>query len=481
MKKLSLGLLLCLLTVQTVWAQGEATDHELKSSSKLKALPHNFEELRIYLNQLSQNEANVIQVPIDPSPYELLGLVEHALESPELQAYHSELKEILKLSESWLQNERLDLLEERSDLTSFDLNQFKQRFENIESELPFKVFGSLAFRSCSMMNTDGDIVGAVLQTRFGAGLRGQFHPDWDYGLRLISMHNDNFNLSWFPFDTNDNLMRVPLNLDRYFIGWRPVQQQGWIPEFKLTLGKALNPLPESQLLYDEDVSFNGLQESFRWKNPMPHLEQLSLDLGQHPLLTQGTFITSSLFSGKLRSDWRWGDWQLRTGGSYNHYLGSDRFANLNFNQGYIGAFSARNRLDGEDAFASDFQILNGFGRLTWNGIESLPISLLGDYARNLGAADQNNGGLIGVQLGQMHKPGDWQFNYAYRYMQQDFNLSLMIDDFYSGTDVAGHTFRLGAQITDNNAAHITLVTRQSLSRPEAGHLFILYTSLQQSF
>ena len=478
MKK-ALTVLLSGLFLQPLTALAESENQTPPLSQKsTQELPSNFDALLEYLKALSK-QAPALTLPNDPSPDELLGLLEQALELPALQAHHQDIQKILKTSQNWLNAERLDFLEERTDIIDFDLNQLNQRFDHFDEELPFKVFGSLALRSCSMMNSQADIVGSTLQTRLGVGVRGRFHSDWDYGLRALSIPNDNFNLSWFPFDNNANLMRTPINLDRYFIRWRPKIMSGF-PELSVSVGKALNPLPESQLLFDEDVSFNGLQESIRWKNPIQHLKELRFDFGQHPLINQGTFITSSLFSAKLRSDWQWGDWQLRGGSSYAHYLGTDAFAPLNLNQGYLGAFSSRNRLNSENNFTSDFQILNAFGRLSWSGL-SFPITLLGDYAHNFGAQDLNNGGLIGLQLGQLRKSGDWQFNYAYRYMQQDFNLSLMIDDFYSGTDVAGHTFRLGSQITDHNAAHLTLVTRQSLSRPESGHLFILYTSIQQSF
>lgn len=489
MKRQLTALSLCLLVAPGALAQvpEHAETERAPEREELLDAPHataqdirSFEDLRAYLSELSQTHPELPPMSPDPSPYELLGILEQAIELDDFKAQRATLEALRQRAEHWLQAERLDLLEERSDLSSFELNQLQHNLKHIQDQLPFRVFGSLALRSCSMMNTRGEVLGALLQTRLGAGVRGQFHPDWDFGLRLLSIDNQNFNLSWFPFDANSNLLRLPINLDRYFVRWRPLKQSGWSPEFKLTVGKALNPLPESQLLFDEDVSFSGLQESLSWRQPMPHLEELRIDLGQHPLLMQDTFITSSLLSGKVRSDWRWGDWGLRAGGSYNHYLGSDRFAPLNFNQGYLGAYSARNRING-DVFRSQFQILNLFSRLTWNGLDDLPISLMADYARNFGAADQNNGGLLGLRLGQLREAGDWQLDYIYRYMQQDFNLSLMIDDFYSGTDVAGHTLRLGHQLTPHNAAHITLVSRQSLSRPDSGHLFILYTSIQQRF
>ncbi|MBF2052875.1 MAG: hypothetical protein IGS03_05335 [Candidatus Sericytochromatia bacterium] len=71
--------------------------------------------------------------------------------------------------------------------------------------------------------------------------------------------------------------------------------------------------------------------------------------------------------------------------------------------------------------------------------------------------------------------------YQYRWMQQDYNLSLMVDEFYSGTDVAGHTLDLSTRVTDSTSTILSLVTRQSLSNPEFGHLWIAYLTLRQDF
>lgn len=378
-------------------------------------------------------------------------------------------------------DERVMQLEDQTDLLAASHFDLQENFDAFKASLPFHIFGSIALRSCSMIETQNyQVLGNVFQVRFGAGLRGRVDENWDYGIRFLSQDNQSYNLSWFPVG-GSVAGRAPISLDRYFIRWHPLfADKNGTPDFKLTVGKALNFLPETQLSYDEDVSFTGLQEELSWQALLPGWQELKLQLGQHVVLTENTFITTGLMAGKLSSDWLWGDWGLRTALAYSHYQNTNALAPLSFNQGYMGPFSLRNRVTGNQ-FTSDFHLLNGFTSLQWNGLEGWPVRFSADYINNLGAQEQNQAYLLGLQLGQLRHAGDWELAYSYRLMQQDSNLSLMVDDFYAGTDVAGHTITLGAQATDSTSAFATLVSRTSLSHPENGMLWILYLTLRQDF
>lgn len=381
-----------------------------------------------------------------------------------------------------LQN-RVTELEDQTDLLAARHFDLQEEFEHFQQSMPFRIFGSVALRTCSMMETNQyQVLGNTFQVRLGAGLRGQASPGWDYGVRLLTTDNQSYNLSWYPSGGN-HIPRAPLNLDRFFVRWSPLKaskpgQTG----LNFTVGKALNFLPETQLLYDEDVSFTGLQEELSWKDLLPGWKDLKLQLGQHILLIEKTFLTSTLLAGKVSSDWDWGDWSLRSAVSYEHYLDSDALAPYEFAQGYLGSFSSRNRVsDDNQGFVSAFHLLNGFSALEWHGIPELPVQIRGDLVRNFGATDQNLGWLVGLRLGHLQRVGNWAFDYSFRRMEQDYNLSLMTDDFYAGTDVAGQTFALSGRVADKTFVRFSVVDRMPISHPENGNLWILYSTLRQDF
>jgi len=413
-----------------------------------------------------------------------LQILESLQQGPKLEVTESQALEQIESAlrtELRALDERVEMLEDQSDLQALEHLQLSEQMRQFQANLPFKLFGSLALRSCSMGETvKGEILGNLLQVRLGAGIRGQVSPDWDYELRLLSTDNQSYNLSWFPFG-GTHIPRSLIALDRFFMRWRPLVAQGWQPRLDLSVGKALNPLPETQLLFDEDVSFTGLQQTLSWHEPLPHWKELSLSLVEQAVLMEETFITASLWAGKLASEWEWGQWNWRSAVSYSHYLGTDRLRPYSFSQGYLGPFSQRNRLGPNDDFVSDFQLLNGFTQVSWNWHENWPVTIFGDYVQNLGAADQNQGWLMGARIGALKQVGDWELSYQYRLMQQDYNLSLMVDEFYAGTDVAGHMLELGAQVAHQTQALATLVTRESLSSPEHGMLWIAYLTLRQDF
>lgn len=456
---------------QTHWAYQPLMTLADKYGLKLGISPEKFAGDR----PLSRYEAAALALQI------LERMRQQSPLSVEEQASLTDIEDRLQQEISQL-SERVESLEDQSALQSVEHLELAEQMQQFQENLPFRLFGSLALRSCSMGETvEGGILGTLFQVRLGAGIQGQVHPDWQYELRLLSTENDSYNLSWFPFG-GTHIPRTLLTLDRFFINWRPLRAAGWQPQLDIQVGKALNPLAETQLLFDEDVSFPGLQQQLQWKNPLPHWHSLELSLNENVVLMEDTFITSSLWAAKAASEWRWDALHWRSAVSYSHYLGSNRLAPYEFNQGYLGPFSQRNRRsDDNQGFASQFQLLNLFSQLSWHGFENWPVHVFADYVHNLGARDQNQGWLVGLKAGQQKKAGDWELIYQYRWMQQDYNLSLMVDEFYSGTDVAGHTVDLSTRITDSTSTILSLVTRQSLSNPEFGHLWIVYLTLRQDF
>lgn len=394
-----------------------------------------------------------------------------------------------------LDTDTLESLQDQLDLQSFEHLKFEERFQAFREALPFDFFGSFALRYCGMSNERFDVLGNVLQMRLSAGIRGEVDEHWSYGLRVLSNENDNFNLSWFPAGGSP-ISRVPFFIDRYHITWktaRPAENASpWVPETQLVFGKARNTLFETQLLFDEDVSFNGLQQHFRWRNPqadassdlaIPHWQAASVELHENIVLMENAFITASLWSAKATGQWQWLGGQLQTSLGYLHYVGEDVLAAYTFNPGYRGPYSVGNREQSGDTagYTSGFRLLNPSLSWQWQP-EGLPeMGVVVDGVVNTAAQDRNTGWLLGAHVGRLQQAGDWKVEYSYRYMEQDYQLALMVDEFFAGTDVHGHNLTANYLLTDSTHAIATLLTRQRITEPEHGMLTILYLTLRQDF
>lgn len=95
----------------------------------------------------------------------------------------------------------------------------------------------------------------------------------------------------------------------------------------------------------------------------------------------------------------------------------------------IGDFRS-NLLGPDGAFLSDFNLFNAIGTVTYNGFgEHWPVSLTGDYVRNLGAAnDEDTGFGADIMIGRASEPGDWRFRYGYASVETDAVLAAFSND-----------------------------------------------------
>jgi hypothetical protein len=387
----------------------------------------------------------------------------------------------------------LDSLQDQLDLQSFEHLSLQQRFADFRKALPFDFFGSLAVRHCAMANDKLNVLGNVLQMRLSAGVRGQFDSHWSYGLRVLSTQNDSFNLSWFPTG-GSSIARVPFFIDRYHMTWQRQPESGetFIPALQLDFGKSRNTLFETQLLFDEDVSFNGLQQHLRWKNPEQSTTALStgfdwdtaeVSFHENILLIEETFITASLWAAKALGRWRVPDGSAQISAAYLHYVGTDALAAQTYNPGYRGPYSTGNRRQQGrvPGFLHDFRLLDLSAQWQWQPQAWPEMQVMGDLVYNTAAPDRNLGAWIGGHIGNLRKPGDWQVEYAYRWMEQDYQLDLMVDEFFAGTDVQGHSVNVNYMLAEKTRATATLLTRQRITEPELGMLTILYLTLRQDF
>ncbi len=377
-------------------------------------------------------------------------------------------------------------LEDQTDIQKNDIDKINEDVNIISKALNFKFFGGLALRNCFMstniisepQNILKNIRGNSFQTRFVAGITGDFIDDFNYQLRVISADSNSFNISWLPFDTN--LTRLPISLDRYFIGYQP---KIFNKSMKFTIGKSPNFLPETELFFDEDVSFSGLSQQFNFNKVNSWLDNIFIGFTENFLGHQGTFDTSFMFGAKLSGDVSLSDnIKLKVGASYASFPGSQNLSRLGFNQGYLYTTSSKNRFEpNSQNFISTFNLIDSFVKLKYEFSENYPLEIYGDFINNFGAEDKNKGYIFGASLGALKKTGDLFFNYNYKRLEQDYNISFFVQDQMGGTDVFGHQFDFGVQVATKTKLLFTLQNRSSISNPNSQSLYILYSSIRQDF
>lgn len=369
-------------------------------------------------------------------------------------------------------------------MNSSNLEKLDDKVSTIEENLKFKFFGTLAFRNCSMSkniisdpsNIMKNIVGNVFQDRVSFGINGNPFENVNYQLRFITGGGKTYNQSWESFNV-EGFTKTSFNLDRLFVSYKLRDLAN--NDLNLSVGKSVNVFPETELLFDEDVSFSGLNQAYSIKSfNNSLLKSVSFDLTENFLNVSGTFNNSFLLGAKCSAELiPFENSELKFGTSYSSFIGDNLDFMDSYTQGYIGDLSLKNRKT-EKKFDSKFNLLDVFLKLNYK-VNNFDISSQIDFVNNLGAIDKNKGFWFGLNLGKLKNQGDINFAYNYKMLEQDYNLSFLVSEQMGGTGVQGHQFDLGYKVLPKTTLSLTLQNRMSLKDPNQPNLYILYTVLRQ--
>lgn len=384
----------------------------------------------------------------------------------------------------------IELLTDQSDINTTNIERIDETVSLLNNALTFKFFGSLAFRNCFMstdmltqpQNIIANMKGNIFQTRLSAGVTGKVTDDFNYQLRILTGEQNSFNVAWLPFSAN--ITAIPLLFNRFFIGYQPIIFNNQNHKTVFTIGKANNIFPETELFFDEDVSFNGFSQQYTYSEKASVIKEISFGLSENILSVDGPYNNSFVIGGKGAIELQPHEkFKIRGAVSYVALPGSEKTAVNQFLQGYIGETGRRNRISAisPNLFANKFNLFNSFLKLTYSINENLPVDLFADFVYNLGSPDKNKGYLFGLNIGNSTQKGDLSFSYNYKILEQDYNLSYLAQEQMGGTDVSGHQIDLGYQIADKTRAFVTVQTRNNLTNPLVPSLYIIYTNIRQDF
>ncbi|PHR54330.1 MAG: hypothetical protein COA44_13545 [Arcobacter sp.] len=189
---------------------------------------------------------------------------------------------------------------------------------------------------------------------------------------------------------------------------------------------------KSQLIWDNDVSMNGLNYQYKDDTKIitlganqPTLEEKS-NAQEHVNL----FIAQYVHKIKLESA------KLNLGAGVYYYDG------LKGNTTLFGKDKG-NTLDANKLYENDYHMVEAFGELQFKGVFGKPLKFAAGLVYNVGADENNFGYDLAVQLGKAKKVEDWQVKYSYTDLQEDATYGAYSDsdNFGGGTAAKGHAIR----------------------------------------
>lgn len=247
-----------------------------------------------------------------------------------------------------------------------------------------------------------------------ARLRGSYDVnDWlTVGTQIATGDPDDPNSSDVTLSNFADDLQV--SLDRAYV-------RAEFGELGLTAGKFALPFDRTDLVWDSDVNPQGASADY------------SVVLGGDTSLKIRTLYflvdeavagpDSSMIGAQLALKTKVSnEWHLALAASYYDY-------SLRSFAGADGGDFRSNRMS-NGAYLSDFDLIEVLGSVSWQILgKKWPLSISGDYVRNVGASGKAEDGFeLDLIAGRSAEPGDWRFAYGYAEVERDAVLAAFSHD-----------------------------------------------------
>ena len=244
-----------------------------------------------------------------------------------------------------------------------------------------------------------------------------------------------------PVSTNQTLTEFfqpkPISLDRAYLAYNPKAA----PAVTLGIGKFNAPQTATQMVFDEDLNFEGGWEQVSWEAR----EGLAISLvGLQVAINERSASEDSYMLG--------GAGKVSLGfGRHSLILSAANYAWGNEDQ--IAVASAGGPLESiltnlvrrgpggnVIGYASQFNVVDVIGETTFRtGNAQYPLRLLAEFARNTGASTDRDSGLwFEAEYGAPRVTGTWGAGYTYGWSEQDVTPSAFVHSDLPGTNIRAH-------------------------------------------
>lgn len=336
-----------------------------------------------------------------------------------------------------------------------------------------------------------------LRGRVRLGLDAELGRGWAVGTRLTTGNLRD------PVSTNQTLgntgQRYQTDVDLGFINWSGTSSDQR-HTLSLTGGRLPNPWVSNELVWDPDLTFEGVASTYRlgFTRDERSSHFAFLTLGAFPI--QEVELSKDdkwLYGGQLGLDWRFdGGARFRTAAAYYYFdnivgqrnaLDDPRldYTAPQYLQKGNTLFDIRNTSNSNVndsnlfALATNYHLLDATIGLDLPVSSRYRFSIVGEYVKNVGYDRQQvleNTGLdfkpndvayLGeISFGHvlMAQPGAWRVALGYRYLQADSTLDAFADsDFHlGGTNAKGYTLTADVSFSERVFARLRYLSTNEI-------------------
>jgi hypothetical protein len=347
----------------------------------------------------------------------------------------------------------------------------------------------------AFLNTNTNRYYLVGRLRFN--LDAELGSGWSAGARLSTGTLTN------PDSTNQVLgqygARYQTNVDLAYIKWMGATASGR-QQVSVWGGRFPNPFISTDMVWDTDVTLEGLAFSYRFNIPGAPVGSRGVFATLGAIPVQEIALSQNdkwLYAGQIGVDFKLTD-TVRTGLSaayyyYDHLHGIENPPNSSlfdytappYMQKGNTLFDIRNDQDTTTnlfALASDYHLLDIDGSLGWNVTSRYRMDLTGDFVRNLGYKTDEVSARIGApvqpringysaELGfgsaVMNHFGAWHGFVSYKYIMRDAVLDAFNDqDFHlGGTDAKGFIAGFDLTVTPRVWTRLRYISTDAIDGP----------------
>jgi hypothetical protein len=354
-------------------------------------------------------------------------------------------------------SDRLQELQDLVDRQDAEMDRQGTLLQQVDRALAPAVTGSVGTRYQFASTFSGAPLANLPQTRLRLGVQSRQPGPLRYEVRLVTGAADLPNQSWVPFGAFWG--KTPVFLDRYALGWRP-----WEP-LDITVGKFADPFANSELLWDNDVQPAGLVAALNLKHVLPAGLSGAVTAGPLVLAANGSDGGAYAAAAKVAFSHETSPWlKLDLAASYLDFINAGAMANPATTLGPRPALALRNRLDDSGtSLRYDYNLVNLFGRATFELWPDTPLRLTADYVLNTAAPDRNRGLRLAAFLGSVKDPGGVLGVYRFKYVESDAILSALAEDISGGSDIVAHEVSVTARLLPKTFAEGTVQVLNRLS------------------
>lgn len=351
-----------------------------------------------------------------------------------------------------------------------------------------------------------------MRARFRLGLESELGWGWSMGGRITTGNLRD------PVSTNQTLgntgARYQTGFDLAYIKWAGNSATGR-HLLNFSAGRFSNPFLGSDLVWDQDLTFEGVATSYRLglMRDDPYSHYAFLTLGAFPI--QEIELSSDdkwLYGGQLGLQWRFaGGSRFQMGLGYYQYeniTGQRNALNSTlldytapqFMQKGNTLFDIRNPTSIESqlfALAAEYHLADAFLGVEWRLSERYRVALTGDYVKNIGydeadvlarkgtavpARDTGYQAELNVGSSNLAQQGAWRAYVGYRYLERDAVLDAFTDsDFHlGGTDAKGYYFGADYSFTPRVLARLRYLSANEIDDAPLG-IDLVQLDLNASF